>query len=66
MTIKQIIEESDTTAGKAFDLFTQTLIVLSLVSFSIETIPDLSENTKRILRVSEIIIVIIFTIEYFT
>ncbi len=64
MNLKQIIEESDTSAGKAFDLFIQSLIVLSLVSFSIETLPEISENAKRILKISELITVIIFTIEY--
>ena len=64
MRIKQIIEENDTAIGKAFDLFIQALIVLSLVSFSIETLPDLSKNTKRILNITETITVIIFTVEY--
>ena len=64
MHLKQIIEESDTTAGKAFDLFIQFLIIFSLLCFTIETLPDLSENTRRILRISEIITVIIFTVEY--
>ncbi len=64
MQIKQIIEKSDTVPGKAFDLFIQSLIVLSLISFSIETLPDLSENTKRILKITETITVIIFSAEY--
>lgn len=64
MQIKQIIENNDTVPGKVFDLFIQALIILSLVSFSIETLPDLSENAKRILRITETITVIIFSIEY--
>lgn len=64
MKIKQIIEQNDTKAGRIVDLFIQFLIVLSLVSFSIETLPDLKENTKHILKLIEIITVIIFTIEY--
>jgi voltage-gated potassium channel len=64
MQIKQIIEKSDTVPGKAFDLFIQSLIILSLISFSIETLPDLSENTKRILKITETITVIIFSVEY--
>lgn len=64
MKIKQIIEQNDTKAGKIVDLFIQFLIVLSVVSFSIETLPDLKENTKHILNLIEIITVIIFTIEY--
>ncbi len=62
--LKRIIEESETPAGKAFDIFIQLLIVLSLISFSIETLPDLSERTKDTLQVIEIITVAIFTMEY--
>ena len=64
MQLKRIIEENDTTAGKTFDFFIQFLIVLSLVTFSIETLPDLSVNTKIILNIAEVITVTIFTIEY--
>lgn len=64
LKIKQTIEEQDTTAGKVFDWFIQLLILLSLLSFTIETLPDLSENTRHTLRISETVIVAIFTIEY--
>ena len=64
MQLKRIIEENDTTAGKAFDLFIQFLIVLSLVSFSIETLPNLGKNTKWILNTTEVNIIDIFTLEY--
>ena len=64
MKIKRIVEETDTTPGKIFDIFIQFLIVLSLISFSIETLPDLSENIKRLLKITEAIVVVIFTVEY--
>ncbi|MEN8136062.1 MAG: ion transporter [Thermodesulfobacteriota bacterium] len=64
--IKQIVEETDTKSGKAFDLLIQTMIVLSLISFSIETLPELSDGTKVILRRIEVFTVIIFTFEYIT
>ena len=51
MQLKRVIEENDTTTRKTFDLFIQSLIVLSLASFSIETFPDLSANTKLILNI---------------
>ena len=63
-TIKQIIEASDTKQGRVFDLAIQSLIVLSLVSFSIETLPVLSDESRIILRRIEIITVAIFTLEY--
>lgn len=64
MNIKEIIEKTDTTAGRIFDIFIQTLIVASIITFSIETLPDLEEKTKDILFAIETLIVIIFTIEY--
>lgn len=63
-TLKRIVEESDTKTGKAFDLTIQALIVLSLVAFSIETLPGLSGDFKSVLRLTEVVSVTIFTIEY--
>ena len=62
--LKKIIEDSDTFAGKVFDLFIQSLIILSIVAFSIETLPDLSSNTSTILRYFNFFCVAVFTIEY--
>ena len=42
----------------------QTLIVISLVTFSMETLPDLSDSTQRILRYIEVLSVGVFTVEY--
>ena len=42
----------------------QFLIVVSLISFSVETIPNLSVKTVKWLHIVEIITVAIFTIEY--
>lgn len=63
--LKQIIESDDTIWGQAFDLVIQGLIVISLIGFSLETIPGLSVEAEATLRVIEVIIVVIFTIEYF-
>ena len=62
--IKKIIEQNDTKGGRIFDLFIQSLIVFSLISFSIETLPNKSVGLSKILHISELIIVIIFSIEY--
>lgn len=62
--LKQIIEDSDTKSGRAFDLAIQTIIVVSLISFSIETLPDLSEESRATLHVIELMSVFIFTVEY--
>jgi len=64
MNIKNVIEKNDTRAGRIFDLFIQAFIVISLISFSIDTIPDLNSQTRIFLNNLEIIIVVIFTIEY--
>ena len=62
--LKNIIESQESRAGYLFDLFIQILIVLSLLAFSFETIPNISDTTIGYLRVFEIISVIIFTLEY--
>jgi len=66
MTLKQTIEECDTPAGKAFDLTVQSLVVLSLVTFSIGTLPDLSDKARLALEIVEISTVLLFTLEYLT
>ena len=62
--LKNIIDGRDTTLGIAFDIFIQVLIVISIITFSIETLPDLKPHTREILHSIEIFCVIIFTVEY--
>lgn len=64
MKIARVVQRSDTTAGRVFDLFILSLVIFSIITFSIETLPNLSPTVKEALRVSEIIITLIFTIEY--
>ena len=64
MNIKQVIENNDTPRGRRFDLFIQFLILISLVSFSIETLPNLSAKSLKTLKYIEIVTVMIFTTEY--
>lgn len=64
LRIKRVIEESDTRIGRVFDLSIQALIILSLITFSIETLPDLSPESRSWLRWFEIASVAIFTLEY--
>lgn len=61
---KQVVERYDTPAGKMFDLAIQGLIILSLVTFSLETLPSLSDGARRILRIIELVTVAVFTAEY--
>jgi len=63
-TLRNVIQSSDTFSGKTFDLFIQFMIVLSLISFSIETLPSITDETRSFLHYFEIITVSIFTLEY--
>ena len=62
--IKGIVEFNNNRKSKYFALFIQLLILLSIVTFSIETIPNLKPQTRFILQSIELFSVIIFTIEY--
>ena len=62
--LRNIVIENDTKYGRRFDLFTQALIILSLVSFSFETLPNLDDGIKELLNVFETISVCIFSAEY--
>ena len=62
--IKSFIEFNDNRLSRCFAVFIQILILLSLVTFSIETLPNLEPETRTILSYIEIFCVVIFTIEY--
>ena len=62
--LRILIEDNTTKTGRIFDYFIQILILISLISFSIETLPDNSPETKQILRIVEISCVFVFSIEY--
>lgn len=63
-TLKRIVEQDDTIWGRVFDLGIQCLIVLSLVTFSIETLPHLSAPVRRCLQACELVTVLVFSSEY--
>lgn len=62
--LKSIIEKQDSKLGKLFDLVIQSLIIISLISFTVETLPDLPDQISDILWIIEIICVMIFSLEY--
>ena len=64
MSLKRIVEETDTLAGRVFDGVVIALILVTIVGFSIETLPDLSPEARAALRLVEIVSVAFFTIEY--
>ena len=59
-----VLEDSTKKIGRRFEIFIQTLILLSIVSFSLDTIPNISEELSQILQGFEIFSISIFSIEY--
>jgi voltage-gated potassium channel len=62
--LKIIVEREDTRAGRVFNLFIMGLILLSVLSISFETLPGLDPAILRAIVIFEVVVVIIFTIEY--
>lgn len=63
-TLRNLIDNTDLVSGKFFTYTIQFLIIVSLVSFSFDTLPNLSSTIKETLFVIEVITVTIFTLEY--
>ncbi|MCD6531761.1 ion transporter [bacterium] len=61
----RIIFESDTPAGRAFDVVLLIVILLSVVVVMAESVDPLRQKYGTIIRTAEWIFTIIFTIEYF-
>jgi voltage-gated potassium channel len=62
--IRSIIELNDNRLSRFFGFSIQILIILSVITFSVETIPDLKPQTRSILKSFELVCVIVFSIEY--
>lgn len=62
-SLYRLVDEH-TAAGRRFAWFIQGLIVLSMVTFTIETMPDLPPDVYRYFFAAEVLIVAIFTAEY--
>jgi len=62
--IREIVEDTTTKKGKYFDYFIQLIILLSLMSFSLETLPNISQDLRLILEKFELVSIIIFSVEY--
>ena len=55
---------SHTLSGRAFEYFIQFLIVVSVISVGVETLPDLPKWTTRAFVIEEAIVIGAFTLEY--
>jgi voltage-gated potassium channel len=62
--IRSIVEDNSTKKGKIFDYVIQVLIILSLVAFSIETLPNNEVYIVDFLFGFEIFCIVIFSLEY--
>lgn len=63
-TMRAIFAEERTAIGRRFNLLVSILILVSLVSFTIETLPGLDHRTHAILTIIDAITVAFFTFEY--
>ena len=59
-----ILEDNTTKQGRYFDYFIQLIILLSLLSFSLETLPNLPLGLRGALEIFEVISILLFSIEY--
>ena len=59
-----IVEDNTTRKGRIFDYIIQGLIMLSLVAFAVDTLPDLSAETRTWLNAFEVFCVVFFSLEY--
>lgn len=62
--IRKLTGHTGHRAGRVFALVVQFLIIVSLITFSIDTLPHLRPNARAALGVIEAATVIAFTIEY--
>ncbi|NRD24747.1 ion transporter [Winogradskyella litoriviva] len=62
--LKNLVELNDNKRSRRFAYFIQFLIILSVITFSIETLPDLKPQTRVVLNAIEAFCVVIFTFEY--
>lgn len=69
MTLKEklyeIIFEADTRAGKIFDVALIILILISIIIVMLDSMPAISETYHIHLYISEWVVTILFTLEYF-
>lgn len=62
--LRRMVEDNTTRRGKIFDYSIQALILLSMVSFSIETLPNNSTALVDVLETIEMVSAVIFSLEY--
>ncbi len=59
-----MVHDHKSSLGRTFDFAVQALVLISVISFTFETLPNLSPEQKSILHRIELLTVGIFTLEY--
>jgi voltage-gated potassium channel len=62
--LRDLLTGSESRASRTFALFIQILIVLSMITFAIETLPGLSQASRNWLFRFETFTVLVFSVEY--
>ena len=62
--LRNIVLDSDTFAGRIFDWSIIGLIAYSAIAISLETLPNLPAGTRQFLHYSDVVVTLIFTVEY--
>lgn len=65
ISLKDLVQRHDTKAGKVFEWFIIIMILLSIVALIVDSIPDLPEDIRPLIRWLEYIFLGIFSLEYF-
>ena len=60
----EVIFESETPAGRAFDLTLACLILLSVLSVILESVKSIGEEYRHVLTVTEWVFTVVFSVEY--
>src|SRR5262249_18483313 len=62
--VRSVLDGVHPRYGRPFEFFIAALIVLSVVSITLESMPDLSDRARLFLDWEEILVVAVFTVEY--
>jgi len=64
LNLQDIVQRSDTVAGRRFDRIVQLLIIASVVPMSLSTVTSFSPGWLTVFAAAEYVIIVLFTIEY--
>jgi voltage-gated potassium channel len=64
LSLHRIVNKTDTAVGRLFDWAVLALILYSIVTLSVETLPGLSPTAQTFLTASEWVVTLLFTVEY--